>query len=149
MGQYIQQDPIGLAGGNPTSYAYVRDPNTWIDPLGLRCKKTSHTSDSRSGAYNQAKRDAGVPRSQQPHQVNRVDLLDSNGKIIMRNGQPAQAREYHFTNNQGQRVVIQEHSWGHIKGAQSPHFNVRPFGEPNGYFPGTHGHYRYPGIIRG
>jgi len=35
MGQYTQQDPIGLAGENPTLYAYVHDPNGWIDPFGL------------------------------------------------------------------------------------------------------------------
>ena len=38
IGQYIQQDPIGLAGGNPTLYGYVADTNAWIDPFGLsRC----------------------------------------------------------------------------------------------------------------
>ena len=36
-GNYISQDPIGLAGGNPTLYGYVFDPNTQIDPLGLEC----------------------------------------------------------------------------------------------------------------
>ena len=35
LGQYITQDPIGLAGGNPTLYGYVGDTNTWIDPFGL------------------------------------------------------------------------------------------------------------------
>jgi len=35
LGQYISQDPIGLAGGNPTLYGYVGDTNGWIDPLGL------------------------------------------------------------------------------------------------------------------
>ena len=34
-GQYTQQDPIGLAGGNPTLYGYVCDTNTQIDVLGL------------------------------------------------------------------------------------------------------------------
>ena len=34
-GMYTQRDPIGLAGGNPTLYAYVHDPNAWIDPFGL------------------------------------------------------------------------------------------------------------------
>ena len=34
-GLYISQDPIGLAAGNPTLYAYVRDVNNRIDPLGL------------------------------------------------------------------------------------------------------------------
>ena len=32
---YISQDPIGLAGGNPTLYGYVCDPNSWVDELGL------------------------------------------------------------------------------------------------------------------
>jgi RHS repeat-associated protein len=34
-GQYISQDPIGLAGNNATPYAYVSDPTTLVDPLGL------------------------------------------------------------------------------------------------------------------
>mgnify|MGYP003609570267 CR=1 FL=1 len=37
-GNYISQDPIGLAGGNPTMYGYVNDSNTQIDPFGLECK---------------------------------------------------------------------------------------------------------------
>ena len=35
QGQYTQQDPIGLAGGNPTLYGYVCDTNTQIDVIGL------------------------------------------------------------------------------------------------------------------
>ena len=35
LGQYITQDPIGLAGNNPTLYGYVRNPTNHIDPLGL------------------------------------------------------------------------------------------------------------------
>lgn len=34
-GQYVSQDPIGLAGGNPTLYGYVRDCLNEIDVLGL------------------------------------------------------------------------------------------------------------------
>jgi len=34
-GQYTQQDPIGLAGSNPTLYGYVHDTNMWVDPFGL------------------------------------------------------------------------------------------------------------------
>ena len=33
-GVYISSDPISIAGGL-NIYAYVHDPNTWIDPLGL------------------------------------------------------------------------------------------------------------------
>ncbi len=32
---YLSQDPIGLAGNNPTFYAYVHDSNSWVDPFGL------------------------------------------------------------------------------------------------------------------
>ena len=35
MGSYISQDPIGLAGGNPTLYGYVDNPTIWLDPFGL------------------------------------------------------------------------------------------------------------------
>ena len=34
-GSYISQDPIGLAGDNPTLYGYVNDVNTYLDVLGL------------------------------------------------------------------------------------------------------------------
>jgi uncharacterized protein RhaS with RHS repeats len=34
-GNYISQDPIGLEGGNPTIYGYVKDTNSWIDVFGL------------------------------------------------------------------------------------------------------------------
>ena len=39
IGQYISQDPIGLAGGNPTLYGYVSDANVFVDPLGLEPQK--------------------------------------------------------------------------------------------------------------
>ena len=35
IGQYTQQDPIRLAGGNPTLYGYVGDTNWRIDLFGL------------------------------------------------------------------------------------------------------------------
>ena len=39
IGNYISQDPIRLAGNNPTLYGYVGDLNKWADVFGLRCKK--------------------------------------------------------------------------------------------------------------
>jgi len=46
LGQYISQDPIGLAGGNPTLYGYVGNPNSQIDPFGLIC--THRAADPKS-----------------------------------------------------------------------------------------------------
>ena len=43
-GVYISQDPIGLEGNNPTLYAYVKDPNSWIDVLGLFLMNPSSVS---------------------------------------------------------------------------------------------------------
>jgi RHS repeat-associated protein len=34
-GNYLSQDPIGLAGNNLTLYGYVSDTNSWLDQLGL------------------------------------------------------------------------------------------------------------------
>ncbi|WP_281274605.1 RHS repeat domain-containing protein [Lysinibacillus telephonicus] len=35
QGNYTQIDPIGLAGGNPTLYGFVRNTNNSFDPFGL------------------------------------------------------------------------------------------------------------------
>jgi RHS repeat-associated protein len=43
VGLYVSQDPIGLKGGNQTFYAYVKDTNGWIDPLGLSCEPAYKT----------------------------------------------------------------------------------------------------------
>ncbi|WP_306173527.1 RHS repeat domain-containing protein [Limnobacter humi] len=37
-GQFISQDPIGLAGGL-NLYQYAPNPVTWVDPWGLTCKE--------------------------------------------------------------------------------------------------------------
>jgi len=37
-GQFINQDPIGLAGGT-NNYQYAPNPVGWIDPFGLSCKE--------------------------------------------------------------------------------------------------------------
>jgi hypothetical protein len=38
---YVSQDPIGLAGNNPTLYGYVKDVNLWVDVFGLDCWGTA------------------------------------------------------------------------------------------------------------
>ena len=45
IGQYTQQDPIGLAGGNPTLYGYVYNTLGEVDPFGLAIDFTKYTDE--------------------------------------------------------------------------------------------------------
>jgi len=153
QGRYISKDPIGLASGEYGFYNYVEDPNGWVDGFGLAKsygpnKKTVYNGSSRRDAFRQAKRDADIPMSQKPTKVERPFLEDGYGNLVMKNGQPVTFREYHFKNNKGETVVIQEHSLGHTKATPQhgadPHFNVRPIDNTRtGSVPGTHGHYNF------
>jgi RHS repeat-associated protein len=42
-GNYISQDPIRLLSGEGNFYAYVKDPNNWIDIFGLSGTHLHHT----------------------------------------------------------------------------------------------------------
>ncbi|MFL0185077.1 RHS repeat-associated core domain-containing protein, partial [Tenacibaculum maritimum] len=55
-GTYISKDPIGLAGDMPNMYSYVSDCNIWVDPFGTE-------QISFRAAFNQAKRDLGIPKN--------------------------------------------------------------------------------------
>ena len=46
-GSYISQDPIGLAGNNPTRYGYVSDTNMWVDILGLDIIRLRHYTSNK------------------------------------------------------------------------------------------------------
>ena len=48
QGNYISQDPIGLAGNNPTLYGYVGDSNTSLDYFGLADCNSWNAFQSRS-----------------------------------------------------------------------------------------------------
>jgi hypothetical protein len=142
-----------LAGNNPNFYAYVHDVNSWVDIFGLsECipnKKTSYNGGSRRDAFRQAKRDAGIPKSQQPSRVFKEPLLDGNGnKMFDSNGKMIETRNYEYTRPNKEPITIQEHSLGHTKATPNhgaePHFNVRPNSNTNtGSVPGTHGHYNF------
>ncbi|WP_353854735.1 T7SS effector LXG polymorphic toxin [Bacillus sp. Bos-x628] len=102
----------------------------------------------RYGALNRAKKDAGISRSQHPESIRRVEMrtaLHEGGRVIKdENGKIIWTREYLYTNNKGQKIIIQDHSAGHEKGGQGPHFNVRPFDNPRtGKVPGTKEHYPF------
>ena len=112
QGNYTQIDPIGLAGGNPTLYGYVRDPNRMIDSLGLHetladtdivvragaCSSTSFANGSGvvtdsagklSGISTQAKPGASLAELAQPFPHNQVgvatvgEIEKAGGKITL------------------------------------------------------------------
>ncbi|ULO09518.1 type IV secretion protein Rhs [Paenibacillus sp. 19GGS1-52] len=64
-------------------------------------------------------------------------IKDENGNVI-------KTREYQYTNNNEEKIIIQDHGAGHTKGDQGPHFNVRPEEYPRtGKVPGTKEHYPF------
>ena len=52
IGNYISQDPIRLAGNNPTLYGYVLDVNIEFDVYGLRNTELYYLRASKDGFYN-------------------------------------------------------------------------------------------------
>ena len=121
---------------------------------GKKSKEVVEKVVSRKGAMQQAKRDAGIPRSQTPKkgkdgkQFEKVNMTDKNGKSVLdENGNPIETREYTFTKDDGSEIIIQDHSAGHKdfgSEAAEPHLNVRPKDKPrNGKVEGTKSHYPF------
>jgi hypothetical protein len=136
--------------GNPVEVK-VGTPPPNMSPRGAR----------RRGAFRQAKRDANIPVSQQPNtvynsrtkryeQYNEVPMLGADKKPIKdSNGNIVYTKEYHYTNKDGEDIVIQDHGAGHQfgeggTGDQGSHFNVRPSENTNtGKVPNTKSHYDF------
>ncbi|MFJ9186455.1 HNH/endonuclease VII fold putative polymorphic toxin [Streptomyces anulatus] len=114
------------------------------------CVPSTRTLPSRNSAFRAAKRDLRIPNNQQPDKLNMVPMTDRSGNNILNpDGTRVMTREYVFTRRGGDRVIIQDHSYGHYYGEggvgdQRSHFNVRPFENPRtGKVPGTAQHYEY------
>lgn len=95
--------------------------------------------------------------NQHPITVKKVPLTDWERHIIKDgNFNIITSREYHYVQPNGSKIVIQEHSAGHVYGPpgtagnQGPHFNPRPFdpktgnGSRNRSVKGTYDHYEFP-----
>ncbi|GID25665.1 HNH/endonuclease VII fold putative polymorphic toxin [Paractinoplanes brasiliensis] len=108
------------------------------------------TLPSRSAAFRDAKRDLKIPMSKVPDKVERVPMTDKFGNPVLdANKQRVMTREYHFTRDDGSKVVIQDHSAGHQFGEggvgdQGRHLNVRPGDNTRtGKVEGTAQHYEW------
>ncbi len=87
-GCYTQQDPIGLAGGNPTLYGYVGDSNWRIDPFGLNI--VEHFPDFDAALRRAFELATGgdtrvtfTPKKIDPLTGTEVEFLGSNGSKIV------------------------------------------------------------------
>ena len=141
----------GMSSGATSLAAKQKKADTTVQQE--KNKKTIYNARGRKDAFNEAKRDAGIPTSSQPVNVTRPDLTDANNKqIINDKGQPVTTREYEFKRYDGSSIFIQDHSAGHSPAAaghgDEPHFNVRPERDSTekrkGSVKGTHGHYNFP-----
>ncbi|WP_324713214.1 AHH domain-containing protein [Flavobacterium columnare] len=66
-GLYLSQDPIGLAGNNPTFYGYVVDNNTHFDPFGLMPMPSNGWSYNNMPKIDGYQNHHVIPRSKASH----------------------------------------------------------------------------------
>ncbi|RPD44697.1 RHS repeat-associated core domain-containing protein, partial [Hymenobacter sediminis] len=90
-GQYVSQDPIRLRGGILNFYAYVHDPNGWIDVLGLAA-----TNPGDAGAFGDLK---GVPGDgltphHMPQDASGHLPRNEGGALVMPHDEHVQTRTY-------------------------------------------------------
>jgi len=107
-GAYISQDPIDLDGNNPNIYAYVQNPNIWIDVFGLlnenrdpqtgrfaknpnpisnrHCRKTEYPSTFRAGIVDKVIKNKtgedGIIRDKYDKPINKEDVTIEHKKSV-------------------------------------------------------------------
>ncbi|MEU6838596.1 putative T7SS-secreted protein [Streptomyces rubiginosohelvolus] len=148
ISRYFTVDPLGLVpASNPV--AYVGNPHTWADPLGLGPCPPPSLADAKSRAL----REAGVPEGAEPFDVDNwvkatTPPWQGSKQLMDENHQPIYYTEEWYESASGDIVVFQDHHFGHQKpgepGHQPAHIHVRPFDDTrNGQIPGTEEHYYY------
>ncbi|MEV7148508.1 DUF6531 domain-containing protein [Streptomyces sp. NPDC093084] len=151
--RYLTLDPLGL-GPAPNPVAYVHNPHTWIDPLGLAPGCGEPVGRSLAEAKALALRDAGIPEGAEPIEVNNhvpatTPEWQGSKQLMGDDYQPIYYTEEVYEHPNGEDfVVFQDHWFGHQKpgepGYQGPHVHVRPFEDTrNGQVPGCEEHYYY------
>jgi hypothetical protein len=134
--------------------SFVSLPN-WFDKLigNITVSALASCDLSRGESFHTAKKDLGVPVSQQPSKTYSEPYLDANKNRIIKDGKTLESNVYEYKKQNNQKVYIQDHYKGHDYGGvgdQDPHFNVRPEdpsnpGKPKstGNLPGSQDHYYY------
>jgi len=111
---------------------FVSNENMWVHNCGNRPPNLTPDGAGRPGAFNEAKRNAGVPTSQQP---------SATRPNTDRQGRPQPGRQYDFevpTEGGGTRTVtIRDDAGGHNFGPGDPQNRGPHFNDPDG------GHYDY------
>ena len=85
---------------------------------------------SSQAAKNQAKRDAGIPRSQNPYYVNYAEPTNKNNNKI--SGMAPMRQEWYHTDKYPTGVILQQHPDGHpnLDPNTAPHWHARPASNP-------------------
>jgi len=96
-GRFINQDPIGLAGGN-NNYLYVPNPTGWVDPFGLASKDCPKLYESNP-KHGKNKRGNANPEPTNPQKA-LEDSIELPGNTSRRIAIDKQAEEF---------VVFDEH----------------------------------------
>ena len=119
VGHYIQADPIGLRGGLQL-YGYVRDPLTWVDPLGL-CGQSGQPNENVASSMGPSSFDkpnatrSGANWSRAPKSIQDQMTLDAarqgaGSKIIDNLGDPKfkgmEKWEYRVKSTNGNDSVV-------------------------------------------
>ena len=86
-GSYISQDPIGLAGGNPTMYAYVKDTTCCLDIFGWAVANEGKAPKHGGTGHNQAI-DTNIAQLKKEGATNirkNQQQVDTNGNTVGKN----------------------------------------------------------------